>query len=327
MTLVRSEPWTPQDPVIGWLLESDPAIRWQVVRYLLDAPPDAVAAERAQVATRGWGARLLAMQGADGNWNGAWNHGWDSTMHVLTLLREFGLDPASAEARRATDLVRDRVTWKGCGPPECDANSFFSGETEPCINGQVAASGAYFGQEVGALIDRLLGEQLPDGGWNCDAPESAHSSFNTTICVLEALLEYERNGGAGSEVTAARLRGQEYLLERGLFRRRSTGEPIEQDRKSGARWDQFAFPTWWHYDVLRGLDYLRSAGAPPDPRIDEAIEMVASKRDEAGRWPLDTRHSGRLPLEIDDAVGRPSRWNTLRALRVLRWRASGPSTG
>ena len=327
MRFVRSEPWTPQDPVIGWLLDSDPAIRWQVMRDLLDAPADAVAAERAQIATKGWGARLLAMQAADGTWNGAWNHGWDSTMHVLWLLREFGLDPASDETRRATDLVRDRVTWKGCGPPECDANSFFSGETEPCINGQVAAVGAYFGQDVRTIMDRLLTEQLPDGGWNCDVPDSSHSSFNTTICVLEALLEYERNGGEEFQATAARLRGQEYLLERCLFRRRSTGEAIERDRKSGAQWSQFAFPTWWHYDVLRGLDYLRSADVHPDPRVDEAIEMVASKRDDQGRWPLETQHSGRMPLEIDDGVGRPSRWNTLRALRVLRWHAAGLQRG
>jgi hypothetical protein len=307
--------------VIDWLLDSDPSIRWQTMRDLTDAPAKQVAAERTRVATEGAGARLLALHAADGRWGGAaWNRGWDSTMHVLSLLRELGLDPESAEARRAVGLVRDRVTWQGCGPPECDGNPFFAGEVEPCINGQVAASGAYFGQDVRCIVDRLLGEQLPDGGWNCEAPDgSTRSSFNTTICVLEALFEHDRASGGTPDVTAARLRGQEYLLERRLFRRRSTGEVIERDRKGGAAWARFAFPTWWHYDVLRGLEYLRHAGVAPDERVAEAIELVASKRDGDGRWPLETRYPGVMPVEIDEGEGRPSRWNTLRALRVLRW--------
>jgi len=311
----------PQSSVIRWLLDSDPSIRWQVLRDLTGAPAHAVALERARVASEGWGAQLLALQGADGRWGGAaWNRGWDSTMHVLMLLRDFGLDPASSEARRAVGLVRDHVTWRGAGPPECDDNPFFAGELEPCINGQVAAAGAYFGQDVRGIIDRLLGEQLPDGGWNCEAPNgSTRSSFNTTICVLEALLEHERATGESPEVTGARLRGQEYLLERRLFRRRSTGEVIARDRKGGAVWTRFAFPTWWHYDVLRGLEYLRSAGVTPDERVVEAIDIVESRRDADGRWPLEARYPGVMPVEIDEGVGRPSRWNTLRALRVLDW--------
>jgi hypothetical protein len=307
--------------VIDWLLDSDPSVRWQVMRDLTDAPAGEVAAERMRVSTEGAGARLLALQAGDGRWGGAtWNRGWDSTMHVLSLLREMGLDPASAGARLAVGLVRDRVTWQGCGPPECDGNPFFAGEVEPCINGQVAAAGAYFGQDVRGLVDRLLGEQLPDGGWNCEAPNgSTRSSFNTTICVLEALLEHEHSGGATREVTEARLRGQEYLLERRLLRRRSTGEVIERDRKGGAAWTRFAFPTGWHYDVLRGLDYLRSAGvAPDDERVAEAVDLVESKCDGDGRWRLETRYPGKMPVETDDGEGRPSRWNTLRALRVLR---------
>jgi hypothetical protein len=307
--------------VLTWLLDSDPSVRWQVMRDLADAPAEEVAAERARVATEGAGARLLALQAADGRWGGAaWNRGWDSTMHVLLLLRELGLDPASGQARRAVGLVRDRVTWRGCAPPECDGNPFFTGEVEPCINGQVAVSGAYFGQDVRAIVDRLLGEQLPDGGWNCEAADgSTRSSFNSTICVLEALLEHERRGGSRQEVTEARLRGQEYLLERRLFRRRSTGEAIERDRKSGAAFTRFAFPAWWHYDVLRGLEYLRRANVVPDERMAEAIELVASKRGDDGRWPLETRHPGRMLVELDEGEGRPSRWNTLRALRVLGW--------
>ena len=281
--------------VIEWLLDSDPSIRWQVLQDLIGASAEPVAAERAKVATEGWGARLLALQGADGSWAGeAWNRGWNSTMHVLTLLREMGLDPASDEARRAVGLVRDRVRWKGWDwdgtwrGQEFVGNPFFAGEVEPCINGQVGASGAYFGQDIERILNLLLAEQLHDGGWNCEAPNgSRRSSFNTTICVLEALLQYELAGGtpsAGAGVTEARLRGQEYLLERRLFRRLTTGEVIERDRQDETTFTRFAFPTWWHYDVLRGLEYLRRAGATPDERVDEAIKLVEFET--RRRWPL-----------------------------------------
>jgi hypothetical protein len=311
----------PKASVIAWLLDSDPSIRWQVMRDLTGAPATELAAARARVATEGTGARLLGLQGEDGRWGGAaWNRGWNSTMHALLLLRDVGLDPASDQARRAVGLVRDRVTWQGCGPEECDGNAFFEGEVEPCINGQVGAIGAYFGQDVRGIVDRLLTEQLSDGGWNCEAENgSTRSSFNTTICVLEALLEYERAVGSTPKLTGARIRGQDYLLERRLCRRRSTGEVIERDRKSGAAWTRFAFPTWWHYDVLRGLEYLRSAGVQPDERVAETVQLVASKCDAEGRWPLDTRYPGVMLVELDEGEGRPSRWNTLRALRVLDW--------
>jgi hypothetical protein len=312
---------TVESEIIRWLLDSDPSISWQVMRDLTDARANEVAAERARVATEGAGARLLALQSPDGRWGGAaWNRGWDSTMHVLWLLREMGLERASDEARRAVRLVRERVTWQGCGPQEAAANPFFAGEVEPCINGQVGAIGAYFGEDVRSIVDRLLAEQLPDGGWNCEAANgSKRSSFNTTICVLEALLEYERAVGGGPAVPEARLRGQEYLLERRLFHRRSTGEVIERDRKGGAAWTRFAFPTWWHYDVLRGLEYLRRADVAPDARVVDAIDLVESKRGDDGRWLLDTQYPGIMPVQTDEGEGRPSRWNTLRALRVLDW--------
>ncbi len=318
----------PDPAVIAWLLDSDPAIRWQVMRDLTEASAEEVARERARVASEGLGARLLALQAADGRWGGAaWNRGWNSTLHVLMLLRYFGLDPSSDPARRALNLVREQVTWKGCGPPECDTNPFFYGEIEPCINGQVGAVGAYFGQDVRSIIDRLLTEQLPDGGWNCEAENgSRRSSFNTTICVLEALLEHELQAGSSPEVTAARLRGQEYLLERHLFRRRSTGAVIDFDRKTGSgsgqgqpAFTRLAFPTWWHYDILRGLEYLRQAGVTYDERLSDALDLVASRRGSDGRWTLEVRYPGGMPIEIDEGVGRPNRWITLRALRVLDW--------
>jgi len=283
--------------------------------------PREVAAERAKVATEGWGAQLLALQGADGSWAGAaWNRGWDSTMHVLSPLREMGLDPASDEAHHAVSLVRNHVRWMGWDWDgtwrgwEFVGNPFFAGEVEPCINSQVAASGAYFGQDIQRILDLLLREQLPDGGWNCEAANgSTRSSFNTTICVLEALLEYELAGGSNAKVTEARLRGQEYLLERRLFRRKTTGEIVDP------AWMRFSFPTWWHYDVLRGLEYLRRASVAPDERVAEAIELVESKRDSDGRWPLENQHPGTMAVEFNEGEGRPSRWNTLLALRVLRW--------
>jgi hypothetical protein len=318
----------PDPSVIEWLMEGDPAIRWQVMRDLIGAPDDAVAAERARVASEGFGARLLALQGADSTWGGtAWNHGWDSTMHALTLLREFGFDPAGEPARTAVERVRRQVTWKDCGPEECADNPFFTGEVEPCINGQVAAAGAYFGQDVWGLIERLLGEQLADGGWNCEAEfGSVRSSFNTTICVLEALLAYEQHFGSQPIVTAARLRGQEYLLERRLFRRKSTGAVIEHDRKAvpdgHPAWTRFAFPTWWHYDVLRGLDYLRQSGTAPDERAAEAIDLVLSKRGSDGRWRCEVRYPGQMLIEIDEGVKQSNWWITLRALRVLAWYAA-----
>lgn len=319
INLPQSQIQEPGKETISWLLDSDPSIRWQVMQDLLDSPAEDVAAERAKVATEGWGEQLLSMQGADGSWSGvAWNRGWNSTMHVLMLLRDMGLDPESDQARRAIALVREQVKWPSwegyIGKP------FFQGETEPCINGQVGAAGAYFKQDVQLIVEGLLSEQLPDGGWNCEAENgSTRSSFNTTICVLEALLEYNLSFGPNPKVTEARSRGQEYMLERHLMRRLSTGEVIEQDRKGKSSWSRFAFPTWWHYDVLRGLEYMRRAGAAPDERISEAVALVASKRGNDGRWLLDTQYPGQIPVEVDDGEGKPSKWNTLRALRVLKW--------
>ncbi len=317
--------------VLAWLLDSDPAIRWQVLRDLAEAPATAVADERARVAREGWGALLLAQQDPEGRWGGAaWNRGWDSTMHALLLLRDLGADPADATVRKAVRAVRERVTWRGCAPPECDDHAFFDGEVEPCINAQVAATGACFGADVRPLVDRLLSEQLADGGWNCEAERgSTRSSFNTTICVLEALLEFERSVAPDPAVRAARRRGEAYLLDRHLHRRRSTGEPIRQDRKGGADWTRFGFPHGWRYDVLRALDHLRNAEAEPDARVLEGLALVEARRGADGRWPLDTLPPGRWPFEWPEREGEASRWITLRALRVLAWgaRADRPGSG
>ncbi len=233
--------------VIDWLLDSDPSIRWQVMRDLTHEPADIVAAERARVGTEGWGARLLALQTPDGLWAGnAFSQDRTDTFHVLELLRRLGIDPASEQARHAIGLVREHVTW-GDGawwnPPWKDSG-FFDGEVEPCINGNVVSTGAYFGVDMTPLVERLLGEQLSDGGWNCEVENGATvSSLGTTINVLEGLLEHERAIGGSTVVAEARRRGEAYMLERRLFRRKSTGEVIDPS------WLQFSFPTWWHYDV------------------------------------------------------------------------------
>lgn len=308
------------ESVIRWLLDSDPSIRWQTMRDLTNAPDEEVAAERAKVATDGWGTQLLADQGADGYWGAdAANPEWVS-LRALLLLRDMGLDPACEEARRAVARVRENVTWQGVLPQDAawHGNPFFAGEVEPCVNGRVVAVGSYFGEDVQGIIDRLLGEQLSDGGWNCEQERgSTRGSFHTTICVLEGLLEHERATGGSPAVTAARERGQEYLLKRRMLRRLSSGEVIDP------AWTQFSFPTGYHYDVLRGLEYLRSSGIKPDARVAEAIDLVASKRDAQGHWPLENVHPDELDAEPGAAEGRPSRWNTLRALRVLDWYAAG----
>lgn len=366
--------------VLEWLLDSDPSIRWQVMRDLTGESSETVAAERSKVAAEGWGAKLLALQDAYGQWGtnvvppplatgelpdvtnrkllrdlhafslegmadflgvepahlSAWEEGrpapeegiegyrnalewmrnslgtysprWISTTFTLLLLRDMGLPPASAEARRAVGLVRENSKWEEGG------QDYFDGEVEPCINGMAVAIGAYFGENVDGIVDRLLGEQLGDGGWNCEAERgSTRASFDTTISVLEGLLEYERAQGGSSGVAEVRHAGEEYLLERRLMRRLSTGEIINPS------WLQFSYPPRWHYDVLRGLDYLRSAGLEADERSDEAIDLVEKKRQPDGRWLLENTYPGRVHFEMDEGDGKPSRWNTLRGMRVLAW--------
>jgi len=226
------------------------------------------------------------------------------------FLRDLGIDPDTPRARAAIARVRDRVTWG----PGFGNSPFFEGEVEPCINGRVVALGAYFGEKSDRLVDRLLGEQLADGGWNCDAERgSVRSSFHTTICVVEGLLAFEQAFGAASPLADARTRAHEYLLERRLLRRMATGEVIDP------AWTQLAFPPLWHYDVLRALDYLRAAGVRPYMRVKDAVSAVSGRRQSDGRWLLDVRHKNTLHADMAGDVGAPNRWITLRALRVLAW--------
>jgi hypothetical protein len=323
--------------VVEWLLDpeaSDPAIRWQVMRDLLDEPASAWGPERAKVATQGWGARLLALEDDDGPWAGGahfpadyvWGgdepgQPWTATTHSLSQLREFGLEPDSDRVRRMVESIGANVRWEHAGQP------YWDGEVEPCINGVTVANGGYFGVDVSAIVDRLVEERLDDGGWNCEAENgSTRSSFDTTINVLEGLLTYERVTGGTPASQEARRSGEEYLLQRSLFRRLSTGEPADE------RYLLFLHPNRWHYDVLRSLDHFRASAtltaADPDPRLVEAVEHVRARRREDGTWALDWNPTGRRWFDVDDGEGRPSRWVTLRALRVLRWwdGRSGPDT-
>jgi hypothetical protein len=311
---------------LDWLLASDPSIRWQVMRDLLGAPESRWSEERAKVETEGWGARLLSFQDADGQWAGGAffpkgfdfaefetvGQPWTATTWALTQLREFGLDPASERVRRTVELVGAHSRWDHDGEP------YWEGEVEECINGRTVADGAYFGVDVSAIVGRLLGERLDDGAWNCERVNgSARSSFATSINVLEGLLEYERTTGGTPESRRARESGEEYLLARRLFRRASTAEPADEEFLA------FAYPNRWQYDILRALDYFRAAaaltGAVPDPRLAEAIGCVRSKRLDNGTWALDRTPPGRVWFDLDDGPGQPSRWVTLRAMRVLGW--------
>jgi hypothetical protein len=300
--------------VLDWLLDGDPAIRWQALRDLADAPPDEVDRERARVLDEGWGARLMGLRGPDGLWAGGalfpaqdgvplpWSREegqpWTATANVLVQLMDLGADPTDPRMGTAIADVRATARWEHAGQP------FFEGEVEPCINGMTVALGAWAGVPVEPIVERLVSEQLEDGGWNCEVENgSVRGSFHTTIRVLEGLLRHEQATGGTPGSRAARVRGEAYLLERHLFRRRSTGKVADP------AWLGFAFPTRWHYDVLRG---------PPDPRTAEALDLVRSKRGADGRWRLDHTWKGAVPF-VMEATGAPSRWNTLRALRVLRW--------
>lgn len=303
-----------------WLLDSDPAIRWQVMRDLTDSSSEEVQTERDLVPISGWGAELLGLQEADGQWDsGTYRPGWvddskpffdawTATHYSLQLLHHLGPHPASPEVRNAVKLVRENVKWDVNGGP------YFEGETEECINGVALATGSFFGENVDGIVDRLLEDRLDDGGWNCWREYGASvSSFHTTICVLEGLLAWEQQNGPSNEVTSARQAGEKYLLDRHLFRSRATNEVVDP------RFTMFSFPYYWYYDVLRALDYFRLSGAEVDERCAYALDLVAGKRDTSGRWRSENRHQGPTHFSVEPSEGDASKWNTLRALRILNW--------
>jgi hypothetical protein len=289
------------------------------MRDLTDLSPAPWNTERARVSRDGIGAEILAVQQQDGSWRRPDKPVWLSTLFTMLLLRSTGIKPNDPLVQRAVMRCEEHLRWNdngGCWdlrPAGTGGNRFFEGEEEPCINGGVLTLGGYFGRPNEKLAQRLLNEQLEDGGWNCEAPKSKRSSFHTTICVLEGLLEYERSVRSAPEIAGARKWAEEYLLERSLFRRRSTGEIADP------QFLELAFPPRYLYDILRALDYFRNADVTPGPRMSSAIEILKNKRQADGRWLLDRAYDEALAVTFSERPGEPSRWNTLRALRVLRW--------
>src|SRR5438105_1630529 len=314
---MTSKPRT--DGAIQWLLDGDPAIRWQALRDLVGAAPRSVERERNRVARDGWGARLLARQDPEGTWagglssdGGLYSPKWTSTTYTMLLLRDFGLPVDNRQARAACTLLLDRGLQRDGG-----VNYGWWGKSETCVTGMVLSILSHFAYEddrLDTIADHLLEQQMPDGGWNCRRRFGAtHSSVNTTISALEGLRYYELHRGRKVRaVREAQRRGQEFLLVHRLFRSHRTGAII----KPGFL--RFAFPPRWHYDILRALDYFQSVDAPRDPRLADAIDIVQSTRGEDGRWSLQQSYKGKTYFEME-RLGAASRWNTLRALRVLKW--------
>jgi hypothetical protein len=315
-----------KDAVLDWLLEGDPAIGWQALRDLCGASPAAVGRQQKRVAKEGWGARLLELQDADGRWaGGLYNPKWTSTTYTLLLLRTLGLEARHPQALRGCRVLFDAGFWSDGGInffPKAHKSS------ETCVSSMVLAIVCGFGlndERVDTLAEHVIAQQMADGGWNCQArigysrpghPPVTHGSFNTTILALEGLLEYERLRPERARVArAAQARGREFLLAHRLFRSHRTGAIAKTE------FTRFVFPARWHYDALRGLDYFREAGAPLDARLADAFDLIESRRRPDGRWPTQGRYPGKVFFDLEP--NGPSRWNTLRALRVLRWRDAG----
>jgi hypothetical protein len=311
------------DGVIQWLLDGDPAIRWQTLRDLTGAAESSVARERRMIARHGWGARLLARQDPDGRWaggqssdSGLYSPKWTSTTYTLLLLRDFGLPPANPRIRKACKLLLDHGLQPD-GGISYGTWAQWTRRGETCVTGMVLSILSYFecaDERLHTVADHLLEQQMADGGWNCQRPTGAtHSSVHTTISALEGLKYYELFGGrALRKVREGQRRGREFLLVHRLFRSDRTGQVIKP------LFTRFAFPPRWHYDILRALDYFRAVDAPRDPRLADAIDIVLGSRLRDGRWALQHSHTGQTYFTLEQR-GAPSRWNTLRALRVLKW--------
>jgi len=302
------------DEITRWLLDGDPAIRWQTQRDLLGKGPGAYQAARQRVTTEGWGARLLALQDPTGAWGGGlYTPKWISTTYTMLLLRHLGLPPDNAQARTACNALIDRGFYRDGGI------NFFKSlkHSETCVTGMILSLLSCFryrDERTHRIVDHLLGQQMPDGGWNCERPNGAtHGSFHTTLSVLEGLHEYRRAyPRRAAVIKEAVLRAHEFLLLHRLYRSHRTGQVADPAMT------RIHFPPRWRYDFLRALDYFQWVHAPRDARLTDAIELLKSKRLPDGRWRLGQNWAGRVFFEME-TVGQPSRWNTLRALRVLKW--------
>lgn len=312
------------DSLRSWLVDSDPALRWQVERDLLDEPSDVWEATRARVAIEGFGARLLALQDPDGQWAGgaffpanfdgsqAPGQSWTATTWSLNSLREWGLHPAVLRARRTVELLDENSRW------EYENLPYWGGEVDCCINAWTVANGVWLGADVEGIVEWFLEHQLPEGGWNCEWVEgSTRSSFHSTLNSLKGLLEYDKTMGGTETTRTARRTGEEYLLSRKLLYTLSTGKRV------GPWVDQFSYPFRWTYSALNAVDYFRQAslldGTPPDSRLEEAIAVIRAARRTDGTWLQGRPRPGQVWFEIDAPEGECSKWLTLIGTRVLTW--------
>jgi hypothetical protein len=313
--------------LLDWLLDADPALRWQVERDLADAPEETWGATRARIATEGFGARLLALQDADGQWAGGAFfpadfdfHGpeaaegagqpWTATTWTLNTLRDWGLDAAALAG--TAELLDANSRWEYNNLP------YWGGEVDCCINAYTLANGVWLGADVSGIAQWFLDHRMADGGWNCDWVEgSTRSSFHSTLNSMKGLLYYEAATGGSDELRAARRSGEEHLLERRLLWTLSTGELV------GPWATRFAYPFRWFYSALTATEYFRTAAqhddVAPDPRLAEAIDVVRAARRPDGTWLQERRHPGRVWFEVDVPPGEPSKWLTLYGTRVLAW--------
>jgi hypothetical protein len=298
---------------IDWLMKGDASIRWQVMKDLLGKPNRLIEKEREKISKQGWGAKLLKRQDEEGTWAGSlYSRKWISTTYTMLLLRRLGLSPSSPEAKKPCSILLDKGFYADGG-----INYFRSlNHSETCVTGMILSILSYFhydDQRLESLVKFLLEQQIADGGWNCRSFKGdTHSSFHTTMSVLEGLREYEKfKKGRGLEVRKIQLAAVEFLLNHKLFRSHRTGRIFD------SKMTRFSFPTGWRYDVLRGLDYFQEADIPFDNRMEEAIELVVRRKTKDGKWLVQNRHPGKTYFEMEQ-VGKPSRWNTLRALRVLK---------
>lgn len=302
--------------IVAWLLAGDPAIAWQTERDLLSLPAGRYERTRLRVAEAGWGARLLSRRAGDGSWGGgAYTPKWTSTFYTLQLLALLGVGGEQRECVASCRSLLDQ------GVQESGSVRLWkSAPADTCVTAMLLATSCAFGlhgdERARRMVRWLLDQQMRDGGWNCrwqraSAPPT-HASFHTTTSVLEALHAWRSHAPSPPpQVERASAAGRDFMLEHHLYRSHRTGKIAR------AELTQLSFPHWWKFDVLRGLDHFRQADAW-DERLADPLELLLRRRGADGRWRLPRQHPGRVWFRME-TTGQPSRWNTLRALRVLDW--------